>query len=872
MRSVSADVEAILAAAPKFKTRLSVKDLGGTFRDLTTYSGRNMLKSVTWREDVDSPGITWEATVLREAALLSFAPLMQSSGINRGFDIANDYSPLLWPGRQMKVEYAIQAEDDPQAPSWKLAFTGYLDNNGWAQGDDLAISGRGEQKPLVDTFIRRERIYALATGAYADRGVYIFTRTTTCVVGQRFCPTNANLNGHFYRVTAITTGITASSEPVWPTGGGSTVVSGGVTFTESGVTTVDTGTDVEAVMQQLLNDNLGIGVVTLYCPVSPAWEVKWFMVGKQSLWAELRALADQIGWALRHLFDAGSNSMRLTLYDPSRANTTSARTFPASRTKVKRVQVDIMDIRSSGQVTYSDSQDLDPSGFPKRKTVYVENADSLAEYGDRWFEIQEDSASNIDTEAEALVLANAVLDDLRQPDADFETDVLFFPFAEITDLYTLGANGVHFDSDQKLAIVGYEHTSKAEAATTTLRQRGRPSTGKTVWLQRCTDSYNGETHATTALDTSVPMATQLGAPVGGASGVFAWAGGKGNRQTQFELHVSTVNGFTPDSTTIKTISGEHSFNVGDLDPGQVYYGRHVPLTFNGARIIRGEPGAQFTINPGRALATHLNPNVDWGRFPLNGGFETSFDAALPPDFWFCDSGFSGLLGTWGVNAFLVTSSAALQGNNYIRMVTTGTTHGSNLYSAEFSINSLQSAVLSFWRKTIAGGANPVAVGIAWYDYTHAYLSQDEETFLLSSSVGSWIEHRTASITPPANARFARMIMRIDATGTAGAECHFDSVEFLPATSTTTAPSSPIIQTLTVTQPDFPYTPQTLTVPAGTVEGVKVIKTTPAAMGEIIYAAIDVSQWSQSGTTLTFRFIAGLTVGATYALDLEITYA
>lgn len=44
------------------------------------------------------------------------------------------------------------------------------------------------------------------------------------------------LNGHKYQATSITTGITGSSTPTWPTSAGGTVVDGGVTWTEIGST------------------------------------------------------------------------------------------------------------------------------------------------------------------------------------------------------------------------------------------------------------------------------------------------------------------------------------------------------------------------------------------------------------------------------------------------------------------------------------------------------------------------------------------------------------------------------------------------------------------------------------------------------------
>lgn len=58
--------------------------------------------------------------------------------------------------------------------------------------------------------------------------------SATLVVDDLTYPTSANLNEHYYKVTAITTGITAASEPTWPIDG-STVVDGGVTWTDQGV-------------------------------------------------------------------------------------------------------------------------------------------------------------------------------------------------------------------------------------------------------------------------------------------------------------------------------------------------------------------------------------------------------------------------------------------------------------------------------------------------------------------------------------------------------------------------------------------------------------------------------------------------------------
>lgn len=530
MRTISADHDAILTRSPKFRVRLQVKDSGGTFRDLSTYAlGIDLFKGVTWKEGIDEPGITWTATIAREAMLLSVAPLMSSSGLNRAFGVPGTYNPLLQLGRGMKLEWNLQAAGDPGAGTWNLGFTGYIDAVDASGEGDLVVSGRGEQAKLINYYIKRERIYAFAQGASATRGLYIFEASTTYAVNELVVPTQANLNGHFYKVTSITTGISAAAEPTWPTGGGSTVVSGGVTFTEVGATSTSTGTNVETVLQQLLDDNLGSGVYTLATPVSPGWAIRWFKAGRRVLFEQLRELADQIGWCLRFKFDSGSGTMKLTFYDPLRSTTTSLRTFPSSMTKVKRVSQKIDDIRNTLQVVFSDSQDRDAGGNPKRKTVVVTDTASIAKYsGEMWAEVAEDSNSNIDSTSEATAFANAMLSDMKDPIAEFEADVPLFPFAELPDLYTLAANGEHFDTDQKLALSSYEHRCVADdVRRTTLRFRGTPASGNTVWLQKQTDAYNGSAIPITDAANSAPLSLIADTkPVGGARITFQWDGAK----------------------------------------------------------------------------------------------------------------------------------------------------------------------------------------------------------------------------------------------------------------------------------------------------------------------------------------------------------
>lgn len=773
MRTISADHDKILTGgARQIAHRIQVKDAGGTFRDLSTYPGVDLIEQLEWSEDLDNPGVTWSATLTREQEQISLAPMMENSPLNRGFNPAASYAALLQVGRRMKVEFSMQAEDDPRARTWSLAFEGYIDKVNSGGGDTVSIEGRGLEAAIINAYIKRERIYAYAQGANADRGCYVWTPSTVWVVGDRLVPTDSKANQHFYRVTTGGTG--GTTEPTWPTGGGSTVADGSAVFTESGATSTSATTDVEAVMQQILDDTLGAGVVTLWCPVSPVWSVRWFLVSRQPTFDELKTLADQIGWCVRFMDDAGTP--KLKFFDPDRATTTSLRSFgPTSEVEdYKRLSTDWQGIRNAIRVVYSDSQDLDPAGNPKRKTVDRTDAASQTKYGELFAEIAEATNSNIDTAAEAQALADAVLSDLAEPTADMEAALLFFfAFVEVCDLYTFTADGVHFDSDQKLAVVGFTHSVSAEETSTSIRVRGKPaSNGKKGWFERFSDAEGAEQHALTVVENVAPLTLAADStPVGGVRLSLVWNGTKAPKDTHFELHLSTAPGFTASAATLAATGKDRSFEVGNLDPAVEHYAQVIPITFNDGRAVRGQPSTEIPFTPGRAQATHLNSDVEWGRLPLNGGFETQLDPAGPPDFWTMGGG--GFSGTWGAQAFLLTDGSGISGAAYLKLLSASAFAGAAVTSAFFNINERRFYAPSFWRKAVSG-AGTVNVAIIYYDQDHAITGGSvNETFSLASSVGTWVQHLFAATLPPAGSRFARISLIVPLG--VGQECHFDDV-------------------------------------------------------------------------------------------------
>lgn len=781
MRTISANNDAILkAGARAVAMRLQVKDAGGTFRDLTTYPGVDLVQELSWGEDLDADGVTWSATLAREQRQISLAPLVAASPLNHGFNPAASYAPLLQSGREMKFEYSMQAYGDPRSRTWVTAFGGYIDTVDSASGDTVKLTGRGLEAVIVNCFIQRERIYGLAQGTFATKGVYVWPDSTTgatyttFAVGDLVVPTDAKRNDHFYRATAITTGIVAATEPTtWPTGSGATVVDGGVTWTESGATSISTGTAVETIMQQMLNDNMG-SAPTLWCPTSPSWLVRWFLVGRQPLFAELKALADQIGWCLCYSDNSGTPALKL--FDPLRSTTTSLRTFSPSTDYAdpNSLKTDWKDIRNHDRIVYGDSQDPDPNGDPKRKALERTDSASITKYGELFCEAAEGSTDNIDTSTEAGNLADRMLSDLAEPTAEMEIPLLFlFLFVERCDLYTFAADGVRFDSDQKFAVSSYKNEWSKDAAFTTLTVRGKPaSKSGSGWMTHFASAFGAANHQLTTIQNVDPFVMTVDtAPVGGARFNFPWRGAKSKKDAEYELHLSKTPGFTADSTTLIHRGSDRFVEPANLDPAVTYYGQLIPVILNAKKPVRGQPSAEFSFVPGRAQATHLNPDVEWGRLPLNGGFETQLDPTNPPDFW---TVLGGAFGTWGVNAFLLSDASGISGSNYLQLKSTSAGVGAAIVSSEFNINGKLWYAASFWRKAISG-TQDVTVSLTFYDENHIPLgSGTAETFALNTSVGTWVQHRTAAQLPPGGSRFATFALSVPANASTQ-ECHFDDL-------------------------------------------------------------------------------------------------
>lgn len=245
------------------------------------------------------------------------------------------------------------------------------------------------------------------------------------------------------------------------------------------------GRALELVMQDILDGN-GLSVISLYTPVSPAFNITSYNQQPQSVQDAFSALVQLIGWDARYKWHEGTSAFRPTLSQPDRAKTVPDHTFgPSSYFDVTRLNLDRTGIRNRVKVDYR----IATTGVRSSETYT--DATSAAKYGDQFMLIQEADTSPIDTAAKALALATVAVLDLKEPKAEQELELPFFWPAELGDLYRFTDNKAHYNGNQDWAVVSVKHEISRRHHRTTLRVRGSPAGGYLTWLSLGTPPTGG---------------------------------------------------------------------------------------------------------------------------------------------------------------------------------------------------------------------------------------------------------------------------------------------------------------------------------------------------------------------------------------------
>lgn len=459
MRTVSAgELTALLAAHQNHYARVEVKDSTGAWRDLSDLEGRDWVESFSITcESIDQPVDQATVNLRREGPVgLSLAPFMSASAPNL---IAAVYSPLLDYGVPIRISAAV------------------LEPGQVVSGDTTLEAEDGEELQAED-----DAVLELESE-----------------VGSAF---RELFSGRIDRVAWQQDPIvlSCSSDAAW--------------LMDTQIEAIDrygssAGTALETVLQELLDAWPSfLGAITLSTPVSPGWLLHEYQQDRVKLLEAMRTLALQIGWELRFRYDA-SDVNRLTLFEPDRADVTPLQSFAATQyEEVSAIDVALENIRNVARVPY-----YDVAGDPQFEEA--SDATSIARLGRRYIEVQESSASNIDTDVEALALAQAIVHDLSSPPVNHEKVLPLWWPVQFGDVYEFLANGIHYDEDQIGAVVGARHDFRGGEGKTTLQLRGQVSGAYREWLRR---EVGG---APVVVKPTLQVTMKLTA----TTAVFTWSGG-----------------------------------------------------------------------------------------------------------------------------------------------------------------------------------------------------------------------------------------------------------------------------------------------------------------------------------------------------------
>ena len=237
----------------------------------------------------------------------------------------------------------------------------------------------------------------------------------------------------------------------------------------------EAGTPAEAVIQGIIDDNLGPGKVSLYCPVSPGFMLWPYQVEYKSVWDAIQEIAEQIGWWLGYRYDPGTNLFRLTLLEPPRLKQTVDHVLTGDDVYNEELELNDADIRNAVKVTFKDSA----SG--KRRSIIVEDEDSISMYGRRAMQVEEADTSLIDTMEEAENFAGAMLLDLKDLPS---TNVLDLPIKPELDIFNTIQVQATYDVPEFYAVEAVTHSISADRMRTEVICAGRVRGAHSIWLEK----------------------------------------------------------------------------------------------------------------------------------------------------------------------------------------------------------------------------------------------------------------------------------------------------------------------------------------------------------------------------------------------------
>lgn len=480
---------------------------------------------------------------------------------------------------------------------------------------------------------------------------------------------------------------------------------------------------LNVVIQDIL-DTHASSPPTLLVASTPSFAIDTYLQQKQPIMKAIRTLGLLIGFDVRYRFDNAGGDHRLTLIEPDRAPSSVDRTFgPDDYDDLPNVSINSINIRNVIRVIYTDS------GTGVKTIIESSDAASITRFGRRFMEITEGAASVITGSAAATRLADAALAELKDPELESSSRQDYFSKIQLMDFYRWLANNIHYDTDQELAVTGYQHTASVSGATvsikTEMQLRGKPSVGKKRWLAL----DGGRPGVASATDTTGPAKPGISCSTGVGSitiridepAELDWA------TTEIYLDTSTIPATTfptKPSQSLKVASGRRSrFDITGLIPGVQVFVRALVIDVKGNFI---ETTDLIIDVPEKVGAFHENEET-WRQNLIGNpqfGQQTRDAATFEPDGWTVTTG------AWGAGNVVRDEAVSQSGCASVKFPAIGSSRTIEMVSDFIPIEGDDILSGSFlFRKDAADANTSLEIFLDFYQ-------GDKTTLVESVSIGT----------------------------------------------------------------------------------------------------------------------------------------
>lgn len=475
MRTTSAAERATVAALRVGHfAKLEIQDSDGVYRDYTQYLRTDWFTGATISESIDSNTMSLNATLLKETGTLSLSPFRSDSLVNRNG--AGSYATAIDLWRKWKLSVAVKPEGYPPTGSdWKEMCQGRIDRIDWS-GDQIQITGRGEEAVLLDFWIDTQRSYGSVGGVPME------------TVLQSLLDDNLGA-GAVALYTPVSPGYNLKPSPM----------DRGNLFPE-----MTAFADKAAMSLRYRYDSSDVNRLTLFKPdrtASPGDEVwtlgasEYTSLGKAGIdvsgvrnFIKLRFVDATLGdQAVIYPHMAGVGTVSCTAGVATFTNSQAGILQNGANIIVAGIPYTVSGFNGTTSCTLSTQvSDGVPafaaSSFTAHGTLSgTGTTTSIAEFGRRDMEIDLSFTSQVNDATHAQAMADAIGSDNEFPNVEQEFETLGFWFVQLHDYGKFLADGVHSDSDLYGAVTSISHEIANATIKSTIGVRGKPSSRYRMW-------------------------------------------------------------------------------------------------------------------------------------------------------------------------------------------------------------------------------------------------------------------------------------------------------------------------------------------------------------------------------------------------------